>query len=176
MDMWYSAGEKIVLYPTSDNKLLNFVCIHHSSKSETTEGYSTSGSKSNLLEVFKDFHPSLVKLLSKADPAELKLYPLFDMESLSTYTKGRLVLIGDAAYPFTPHLAQGGAQALEDAASLGIFLERGLKATSVSDRLQLYNTARYQRSSYIQELSRIVGGDKLGDDSKEPNKLSSKRP
>lgn len=57
------------------------------------------------------------------------------MESLTTYTKGRLVLIGDAAYPFTPHLAQGGAQALEDTVFLGVFLECGLKTAFVSDRL-----------------------------------------
>jgi 2-polyprenyl-6-methoxyphenol hydroxylase-like FAD-dependent oxidoreductase len=172
MDMWYSSSAKIVLYPTFHNKLLNFVCIHPSSNSDKTDDYSASGSKSQLLEVFKDFHPSLVKLLSKADPAELKIYPLFDMKSLLTYTKGRLALIGDAAHPFTPHLAQGGAQALEDAVSLGVFLESGLTPADVPKRLQLYNEARYGRSTKIQELSRIVGGDRLASDSDETNKFS----
>jgi 2-polyprenyl-6-methoxyphenol hydroxylase-like FAD-dependent oxidoreductase len=175
MDMWYSDSEKIVLYPTSNNKLLNFVCIHPSSKSETkTDDYSTSGSKLKLLEIFKDFHPSLVKMLGKVDPGELKIYPLFDMENLPTYINGRLALIGDAAHPFTPHLAQGGAQALEDAVSLGVFLEKGLDPADVPERLKLYNEARYERSSTIQELSRVVGGDRLGSDSKKTVKLSGK--
>jgi 2-polyprenyl-6-methoxyphenol hydroxylase-like FAD-dependent oxidoreductase len=173
MDMWYSADQKIVLYPTSNNKLLNFVCIHPSSRSETrTDDYSTSGSKSKLLDVYKGFHPSLVKLLSKADAAELKIYPLYDMENLPTYVKGRLALIGDSAHPFTPHLAQGGAQALEDALSLSVFLEQGLSPREVPERLELYNKARYKRSSKIQELSRVVGGDKLAGEHEEANTLS----
>jgi 2-polyprenyl-6-methoxyphenol hydroxylase-like FAD-dependent oxidoreductase len=175
MDMWYSDSEKIVLYPTSNNKLLNFVCIHLSSKSDSkSDDYSTSGSKDKLLEVYKDFHPTLVKLLSKVDPTELKIYPLYDMNTLPTYINGRLALIGDAAHPFTPHLAQGGAQALEDAVSLGVFLEKGLASTEVPERLELYNKARFDRSSKIQDLSRIVGGDRLASGSEEIHKFSSK--
>lgn len=173
MDMWYSSSEKIVLYPTYYNKLLNFVCIHSSDKSATTTNdYSTLASKSNLLEVYKNFHPALVKLLGKVDPAGLNIFPLYDMDTLPTYINDRLALIGDAAHPYTPHLAQGGAQALEDAVSLGVFLEKGLAAADVPDRLLLYNKARYSRSSKIQELSRIVGSDRLANDEGQENTFS----
>lgn len=175
MNSWYSSSEKIVLYPTANNKILNLVCIHLAVDSESiTNDYSTSGSKSKMLEVFKNFHPSLLKLLSKADPAELKIYPIFDMEKLPTYVNGRLALVGDAAHPITPHLAQGGAQALEDAVCLGVLLERGLRPSEVPERLRLYNDIRYARSSKIQEISRIVGGDGLAKDSDNKNKLSGK--
>ena len=159
MDMWYAADRKIVLYPTTNNQLLNFVCIHPASLSGVSNDYNTAASKTKLLDVYKDFEPSVVKMISKADAETIKMYPLFDMQQLPTFVRARLALIGDAAHPFTPHLAQGGAQAIEDAASLGVMLGRGVTAAEVPARLELYNKARYTRASNIQEYSRIVGGD-----------------
>ena len=159
MDMWYGPDRKIVLYATTNNQLLNFVCVHPASLSGTSDDYNTAASKENLLEVYKDFEASVIKMISKADAETIKVYPLFDMQQLPTFTRGRLALIGDAAHPFTPHLAQGGAQAIEDAASLGVMLGRGVTVAEVPSRLELYNKARYTRASKIQEYSRIAGGD-----------------
>lgn len=162
MDMWYGADRKIVLYPTFNNTLLNFVCVHPGQLSETTDSYDRSASKAALLEVYKDFHPRIRALLNKVDPADLKVYPFFDLERLPTFASERMALIGDAAHPFTPHLAQGGAMALEDAVSLAIMLEKSVTSAEVPLRLQLYNQARYERTSTIQEYSRQVGGDGVG--------------
>jgi 2-polyprenyl-6-methoxyphenol hydroxylase-like FAD-dependent oxidoreductase len=164
MDLWYSEDRKIVLYSTSYNEILNFVCIHPAELSESSDDYQTAASVEKLLDVYADFHPNVVKLLSKVDPAELKVYRLYDMPMLSTYVSHRLALIGDAAHPFTPHLAQGGAMAIEDGVSLGIMLDKDVTPQEVPERLQLYNQARHHRSSTIQEYSRLVGGD--GIDSK----------
>jgi 2-polyprenyl-6-methoxyphenol hydroxylase-like FAD-dependent oxidoreductase len=38
----------------------------------------------------------------KADPATVKVWQLLDMEKLPSWTSGKLVLLGDAAHPFTP--------------------------------------------------------------------------
>jgi 2-polyprenyl-6-methoxyphenol hydroxylase-like FAD-dependent oxidoreductase len=38
----------------------------------------------------------------KADPATVKVWQLLDMEKLPNWTSGKLVLLGDAAHPFTP--------------------------------------------------------------------------
>ena len=171
MDMWYSADRKIVLYQTSNNKLLNFVCIHPASLSDASDGYSKAASVSRLLEVYRDFHPGLVKLLGKVDPKELKIYPLFDMPTLPTFISDRLALVGDAAHPFTPHLAQGGAMAIEDGVSLGVMLGKHTTPENVPERLQLYNKARYQRASLIQEYSRQVGGDGTAANSEEAPKF-----
>jgi 2-polyprenyl-6-methoxyphenol hydroxylase-like FAD-dependent oxidoreductase len=46
--------------------------------------------------------PTVVKLLGKAPPESLKVWKLLDMEVLSTWVKGRLGLLGDAAHPFLP--------------------------------------------------------------------------
>ncbi|KAL5523567.1 hypothetical protein ACEPAG_7740 [Sanghuangporus baumii] len=41
-------------------------------------------------------------------------YGLYDRPELKTWYKGRVVLLGDAAHPTTPHLGQGANQAFED--------------------------------------------------------------
>ena len=159
MDMWYGPDRKIVLYPTYNNTLFNLVCIHPAELSETTDDYNKGASKKQLLDVYYDFEPRVVRLLEIGDPDTIKVYPLYDMETLPTYVNDRLALIGDAAHPFTPHLAQGGAMAIEDAASLGVMLPKGTTPDQVPERLQVYNKARYERATTVQNNSRMTGGD-----------------
>ncbi|KEF61799.1 uncharacterized protein A1O9_03369 [Exophiala aquamarina CBS 119918] len=161
MNMWYLADMKIVMYSTSNNKLLNFVCIHPEHLTSVSDDYTKSASKPQMLEIFKDFHSSIVKLMGKVDPADLKIYPLYHMEVLPTFVSGRMALIGDAAHPFTPHLAQGGAMAIEDGAALGVMLGNGVLPNDVPERLQLYNKARYERATNIQQFSVEVGRDSV---------------
>ncbi|KAK1059811.1 hypothetical protein LTR12_006859 [Friedmanniomyces endolithicus] len=159
MISWYGPDRKIVLYPTSGNTLLNFVCIHPASASGDSDDYNKTASKAHLLEVYADFHPVVIKLLEKIGEDQVSLYPLYDMKQLPTFASGRMALVGDAAHPFTPHLAQGGAMAIEDGLSVGTMLPFGTLPDEVESRLQLYNAARYERASAIQEYSRYAGGD-----------------
>ena len=105
MLMIFGKDRRIVIYPTSNNELLNFACIHPTSESEaqTQPGeWNQQGHLNKMLEVYKEFAPNIVKLLSMADEETLKVWELLDMENLPTWTEGRLVCIGDAAHPFTP--------------------------------------------------------------------------
>lgn len=86
------------MYPCNDNELLNFVCIHSEAESQG----SKEGSLHQLLEVYKNFSPAVVKLLGKAPPESLKVWKLLDMEVLPTWVKCRLGLLGNAAHPFLP--------------------------------------------------------------------------
>ena len=44
---------------------------------------------------------------------------MFDRLPISNWTRNRITLLGDAAHPMLPYLAQGAAMAIEDAAVLG---------------------------------------------------------
>ncbi|KAF2113756.1 hypothetical protein BDV96DRAFT_601233 [Lophiotrema nucula] len=164
LQMFMGRDRRVVIYPTSNNTLLNFVCIHPTVESEVRgDGdWNQVAHKDKMLEVYKDFDPALLKLLAMADDDTLKVWELLDMPQLPTWTDGRLVLIGDAAHPFTPHQGQGAGQAIEDAASLAIVLPLGTPVAEVSERLKLYEKCRYERASRIQEYSRQSGKD-LGD-------------
>ncbi len=73
MNMWYGPDRKIVLYPTSNNTLFNFVCIHPADLSETTGDYNQDASKKQLLDIYYDFEPSVLKMLEKSDPETIKV-------------------------------------------------------------------------------------------------------
>lgn len=101
--MVYAADRRLVMYPTSDNTLLNFVCIHPESESGGSGDWNTESSVSKLLDAFANFSEDFRALLEKADPKTLKVWNLLDMDILPTWINGRLALIGDAAHPFLPH-------------------------------------------------------------------------
>ncbi|KAK6412653.1 hypothetical protein LTR95_017948 [Oleoguttula sp. CCFEE 5521] len=113
-------------------------------------------------------------MLEKADPKSLRVYPLLDMDTLPSFISfsGKLALLGDAAHPFLPHLAQGGAMAIEDGVALGVMMSQLGSPDEVPERLKLYNEARYERATRIQQYTRIVGGDSVKSDENSADKLS----
>lgn len=163
--MIFARDRRVVVYPTSDNTLLNFVCIHPTAESQVdsnepgSSDWQNQGNIDKMLEVYKEFEPAVLKLLSMADEETLKVWELLDMEKLPTWTHEKLVLIGDAAHPFTPHQGQGAGQAIEDAASLAVMLPLDVPREEIPARLKLYEKCRYERASNIQEFSRIAGKD-----------------
>lgn len=157
VDMWDSSDRRVVIYPCANNELLNFICIHPDSLTTINEGgdsYNQSISKETLLDVYKDFSPQVRKLLAKADPESLKLWPLLDMASVPTWVKDRMALLGDAVHPFLPYRGSGGAMAIEDAVSLSVMLPGDITKAQVPERLKLYEKARYARATTVQEMTR----------------------
>ena len=157
--IWYGSDRRLVMYPTSHNTLLNFVCIHPESESEGGDDWDTNANKSMLLKVYKDFPEDAVALISKADPESLKVWKLLDMPVLPTWTNARLTLLGDAAHPFLPHQGQGAGCAMEDAAALSVVLEKDTTSKEIPARLKLFESIRYERANKIQEYSRLAGRD-----------------
>src|SRR5699024_9741561 len=84
---------------------------------------------------------------------------------LSSYVRGRIVLVGDAAHAMTPNLGQGGGQGLEDAAQLCAGLADVLTdlppqrapVDGVATALASYDALRRPRSQRIARLSRLIG-------------------
>ncbi|KAH8889560.1 FAD/NAD(P)-binding domain-containing protein [Thozetella sp. PMI_491] len=161
LSMWYGDDRRVVVYPCNDSQLLNFVLVHPDTESHATKSdeWDKQGDIEQIVRVYEGFDPALLALFKKVDPSTLRVWQLLDMEKLPTWTTGKLVLLGDAAHPFTPHQGQGGGQAIEDAAALSVVLPRGTAPEDVSERLKLYQDIRYERAHAIQEYSRLAGQD-----------------
>lgn len=159
LDIWDSPDRRVVIYPCANNGTLNFVCIHPADLTtiDKTSDWNQHVGKETLLDVYKDFNPQVVKLLDKADPQTLRLWPLLDMDTLPTFVEDRLALLGDAAHPYLPYRASGGAMALEDAVSLSVMLSSDVNMTDIPKRLKMYSDARRERATVIQQMTRDSG-------------------
>jgi 2-polyprenyl-6-methoxyphenol hydroxylase-like FAD-dependent oxidoreductase len=64
-------------------------------------GFNQSGSRDKLMRSFEHMSQAARKITSFAD-ADVKVWVLYDMQSMPSWTRGRLVLVGDAAHPSLP--------------------------------------------------------------------------
>lgn len=87
MDLWNSDDSRIIIYPCVNNEVLNFVCIHPDTLTNigVTTGWKQSVGKSTLLDIYNSFSPTIQRVLDKADPETLKVWPLVDMETLPSW-------------------------------------------------------------------------------------------
>ncbi len=77
---------------------------------------------------------------------------IFDREPLERWSSGRITLLGDAAHPMLPFLAQGGAMAMEDGFVLAECLRRRIE--DVPSALREYESLRKDRATRVQLGSR----------------------
>jgi salicylate hydroxylase len=69
------------------------------------------------------------------------------MQGAHQHVQGRVALLGDAAHPMLPYLAQGAGMAIEDAAVLAQQLEM---TPNASHALQAFAAQRWQRNAQVQ--------------------------
>ncbi|WP_310373016.1 FAD-dependent monooxygenase [Rhodoferax ferrireducens] len=82
-----------------------------------------------------------------------RLWVLYDrppMQGPHQHAQGRVALLGDAAHPMRPYLAQGAGMAIEDAATLGQVLEH---SADIPAALAQYAQQRWQRNARVQARS-----------------------
>lgn len=118
--VWAGPGQHLVTYYVRGGTLINFVGVLET-EDWAEENWSAPGDTARLRETFAGWHPSVTALLEQVD--DCFLWGLFDRPEQVRWVRDRLVLIGDAAHPMLPFMAQGAAQALEDVAALVRHLE-----------------------------------------------------
>jgi 2-polyprenyl-6-methoxyphenol hydroxylase-like FAD-dependent oxidoreductase len=183
--IWVGKDRRIVMYPCASNTQMNVAVLFPSELLPSTDEanlWQRPGRKSDLLDICKDFDPRVLDALDRVDESELKTWTLLDLEKVPRFWHENLVLLGDAAHPFLPRKwpcpiinnilltdhssldqAQGGAQAIEDGASIAAVFPLGTTAEDIPARLKLYEAQRYERAHKIQEFTRLTGQDLVDD-------------
>jgi salicylate hydroxylase len=111
--LWLGPDAHLVHYPVKGGKVINIVVI--TADDWQAEGWSEPASRIDLLPrlTAARWAPQASALV-RLPEAWLK-WALFDRRPLMTWSQGAAALLGDAAHPMLPFLAQGGAMAIEDA-------------------------------------------------------------
>ncbi|KAF7629308.1 hypothetical protein AFLA_013030 [Aspergillus flavus NRRL3357] len=120
-----------------------------------TQSWVSEGKLDKLMETFSEF-PRWITDIFKHSP-DIGLWQLRDIEPLSTWHRGRLFLIGDAAHAMLPTQGQGASQAIEDSEALGAFFKEIMEPPSLEQITRLFADtfqSRYARASLIQGYSR----------------------
>jgi salicylate hydroxylase len=150
--VWLGPRLHVVHYPVRSGQWLNLVAIVHGVKPEQAQeaqGWDQAGPTQALMQamgvVGHDLHERLASV-----PA-WRQWALHDRAPLSAsrqMAQGRVALLGDAAHPMRPYLAQGAGMAIEDAQALSQCLSGG--GASVPDQLQAYAEQRWARNARVQ--------------------------
>jgi salicylate hydroxylase len=148
--LWLGPSGHVVHYPIAGGTLINIVAIERNA--EPVEGWAAPGDRQILLAQYAKAAPPLRALL--AEPAEWLRWSLFDRPA-GRIAHGRVALLGDAAHPVLPFLAQGAALAIEDAAILTALLPADPQ--KVGGALQTYAEHRRDRVARVQNEARRNG-------------------
>lgn len=164
--LFMGPSRALLAYPIARGELYNIAITALNTvtgKDDTRVGkWNDPVNTSELKALFHDFCPLVQILLNLVEVCTK--WTIAEVPQLSSWfsASGRVVLLGDAAHAMSPHLAQGGAMAIEDAAVLGECLE--LVKTLEKDltkALQCYEAIRKPRVERIAELARDNGTSML---------------
>ncbi len=115
-------GQHLVSYPVRGGDLINLVAVEEREE-WAAEGWALPGDPEDLRAAFSTFGGQAGALLSGVEAVTLWGLHLHPVAGL--WSKGNLALLGDAAHPTLPFLAQGANMALEDAWVLAEEVARG---------------------------------------------------
>lgn len=136
--IWMAPGRHVVTYPLREG-LLNVVAVEERD-GWAAEGWTHADDPANLRAAFADTCAPLRHILKQVE--QTNLWGLFRHEVAAVWSRDQLAILGDAAHPTLPFLAQGANLAIEDA----FILARCCDAQrSIEVALKTYEDARKSR-------------------------------
>ncbi len=148
--IWLARDAHVVHYPVRAGAALAMVVITNDQAASRDWSSQVAGAWAQ--EAVGAFAPVLSEAVSQV--VEWRKWGLHEMALPMSFARGRVALLGDAAHPVLPFLAQGGVLAIEDAAVIARLLAG---ADNVAAALHSYSNARRARSARVQSASKRNG-------------------
>lgn len=139
----WGRGKRFGIVKISRNKLYWFAVVNAGMEMNTT-----------LYELFSEFHPDVLKIISDTDEEQIYENQLRDIKPFSGWHEGNVCLMGDAAHATTPNLGQGACQAVEDAYILAKLFRSDKPVEWIFAE---YEKLRKQKAHFIVNKSRMIG-------------------
>jgi salicylate hydroxylase/6-hydroxynicotinate 3-monooxygenase len=158
---WWGPDRHIVIYPVSRRRDEIYFVTSVPDPAWDVESWSTQGEMAEVLDAMAGFHEDVQRVLRPCP--RVHKWALFERDPLPRWSEGPVVLLGDACHPMTPYMAQGAANALEDAAVLFRCLSEN---DDVAVAFRRYEATRLARTARVQLTSRQnTWGKQAGDPS-----------
>lgn len=158
VDVWLGARLHALAYPVRGGNVLNVVVVAESAVPAGDARDWDQASSLAALQQAAGHTGAALQALLEAVPA-WRAWTLADRAPLTSadgMARGRIALLGDAAHPMLPYLAQGAGMAIEDAVALAEALGRG-GPDDVPEAFARYAAARWQRNAQVQARARRNG-------------------
>ena len=157
--VWLGPQLHVVTYPVHRGEWLNVVAIVHGSLPGDPQAWDQSAAGDDLQRALGPICAGLRELVQAAGAWRLwVLHERPPIKGAQAMARGRVALLGDAAHPMRPYLAQGAGMAIEDAQELGRCL--AAPATGASDTasaLRRYALNRWERCARVQRQAERNG-------------------
>jgi salicylate hydroxylase len=149
--LWLGRDSHLVHYPVRAERAINIVAIARDPWQHP--GWSAESEAAEVSARFAapDWSSRPRELL--AVPERWTKWALYDRAPLKRWGRGPVTLLGDAAHPMLPFLAQGAAMAIEDAAVLTSCL--GKPPAQLASAMRIYEAQRRPRTAKIQRAARL---------------------
>jgi salicylate hydroxylase len=140
---WIGPDGHVICYPIRGGALYN-IFAGHVTDQWVEESWAVPSGIDELLAGYRGWNPALLEMLGQV--RECFKWGIRDRDPLPRWTEGAITLLGDAAHPMMPTLAQGAAQSIED----GFALARNLSGHDEPLRgLAAYEAERRPRASRV---------------------------
>ena len=149
--LWLGRRTHLVHYPVRGGSAVNIVAVTEAGEKE--EGWNNAVEQQTVLDNFARWGRTPLGLIEAAP--SWRAWSLFALPPLAHWSRGRAVLLGDAAHPVLPYLAQGAGLAIEDAAKLAQLM--GATRTQPSETFATYEAIRRARATRVQRASKRLG-------------------
>jgi len=148
--LWLCRRGHVVHYPVRGGEALNIVAAMDGRWE--SEDWSAPAARQEIMAHFAKIHPDLFQVLAISSPWHK--WAAADLAPVTSWSRNRTTLIGDAAHAALPYLAQGAAMALEDAVTLARAVER---ANGIAQAFSAYEALRKPRTRRIAQASLRLG-------------------
>jgi salicylate hydroxylase len=146
---WIGPDGHVICYPIRGGELYN-IFAGHVSEQWVDESWVVPSTLAELLAGYRGWNEALLGMLGQVE--QCFKWGIRDRDPLERWTLGPITLMGDAAHPMMPTLAQGAAIALEDAFALARTLAR--HRDHPEHGLTAYEAERLPRARAVQLQAR----------------------
>lgn len=158
---WIGEKRHIIAYPVANKTIYNISSAQPDTNfaKGISATYTTTGSKPQMMAVYADFCPLVQRMLDLVPDGEVVEWKLRQIQPLSTWSVGAVALLGDACHPTLPHLSQGAAMSIEDAAVIAEVLSRvpDTRPATISRALKAYELLRKDRTTALVDMAAFSG-------------------